>query len=98
MATGVLSFDAEKFSATPDRVGLDKTDNTSDLDKPVSAAQQAALDTKIDTDTALSMLADVQSKYDDLNQQFLLLLRFTITTFGQVPEGLEGRLEAALGV
>lgn len=61
------------------------------------ADQQVALAAKMDTETALSMLADVQGKYDDLNQQFLLLLRFVITTFGQVPKGLEDQLEAAIG-
>ena len=36
---------------TKDNVGLGDVDNSSDADKPVSAAQQAALDNKADKDT-----------------------------------------------
>jgi hypothetical protein len=35
---------------TKDQVGLDMVDNTSDLDKPISTAVQAALDTKANTE------------------------------------------------
>lgn len=42
-------------NVTAAQVGLDKVDNTSDADKPVSTAQQAALDLKQDkTDNALA--------------------------------------------
>lgn len=57
-----------------------------------------ALALKMDEATALEMLATLQGRYDDLNQNFLLLLRFIITTFGQVPKGLESQFEKAVGV
>lgn len=50
---------------TKDQVGLDKVENTSDAEKPVSLAQQAALDLKVDkelktgSDTEYKVLSDV---------------------------------------
>ncbi|BEV44760.1 glycosyl hydrolase family 28-related protein [Afipia carboxidovorans] len=38
----------------PDDIGLDNVDNTSDVDKPVSTAQQEALDLKADKETAIT--------------------------------------------
>jgi len=37
-------------------VGLDQVDNTSDLDKPISTAQQTALDLKVTSDEVISIL------------------------------------------
>jgi len=42
-------------------VGLDSVDNTSDADKPVSSAQQAALDLKVDIDSVVDGLASLSA-------------------------------------
>ncbi|QGH80047.1 hypothetical protein SEA_NHAGOS_36 [Gordonia phage NHagos] len=42
------------ITLTKEDVGLDEVDNTSDADKPVSAAQQAALDGKLDETTTVN--------------------------------------------
>lgn len=42
----------ETESVTAADVGLENVDNTADLDKPISTATQAALDTKLDINTA----------------------------------------------
>lgn len=61
---------------------------------------------KADTDTvneALLLKEDVVTveslKLDlaEANNNFLLLLRWIITTFGQAPDGLESQIESALG-
>jgi hypothetical protein len=44
---------AQITSLTPSSVGLGNVDNTSDLNKPVSNAVQAALDTKIGNDQSI---------------------------------------------
>lgn len=44
-----VDIDTAGTKHTPAQVGLDNVDNTSDADKPVSVAQQAALDLKLDT-------------------------------------------------
>ena len=43
---------------TPDEVGLDLVDNTSDIDKPISTATQAALDNKLSIYTSSSTTHD----------------------------------------
>lgn len=154
-------------------VGLSLVDNTADSAKPVSTAQQTALDGKTDTayvdgritdlinaapagldtlgelavlaqslqasvdaksdtsyvdnavavvDDALAALTaeitvstdattaslelkadatvtdDLQQKYDELNDNFLRLLKWCIATFDEVPDGLEEQVESALEV
>ena len=53
---------------TAAQVGLGNVNNTSDADKPVSTAQQAALDTKLDKVTDGSMLPQAYVKNDDGTQ------------------------------
>ena len=43
-----------KLTIDKSTVGLDKVDNTADLDKPISTATQAALDGKADKATTLA--------------------------------------------
>lgn len=54
----------------------------------------AALLLKEDVVTVDSLKQDLS----DANNNFLYLLRWVITTFGEAPEGLEGQIESALGV
>lgn len=44
---------------TVDQIGLDQVDNTSDIDKPISTLTQEALDLKMDSDTPILDLDDV---------------------------------------
>lgn len=48
---------------TKEHIGLDKVDNTSDAEKPISAATQAALDTMQEN---MNGKADLQHNHDDL--------------------------------
>ena len=60
-----ISIDGNKISVTgltKASVGLDKVDNTSDADKPISTATQAALDLKADKSQVASELAGKQDK------------------------------------
>lgn len=54
----------------------------------------ASLLLKEDVVTVDSLKQDLS----DANNNFLYLLRWVITTFGEAPEGLEGQIESALGV
>lgn len=52
---------AEKPSYTKDEVGLGNVDNTSDADKPISSATQAALDGKVDKTDAVAYYETVKT-------------------------------------
>lgn len=100
-ATDLIAHETDTdnpHGVTAIQVGLGNVDDVPDAEKPVSLAQQAALGTKMDLSVALDMLATQQANYDTLNEQFLFLLKWVITTFGQVPEGLEDQIETAIGV
>ena len=72
-SAGVDSIAGQTGTVTLADIGLDNVDNTSDADKPVSTAQQTALDAKADstaTTTALASKADASaltSKADLVN-------------------------------
>ena len=51
-------------SVTKSQVGLGNCDNTSDLDKPVSTAQQTALDGKVDKNAAITAGTKCKITYD----------------------------------
>jgi hypothetical protein len=48
MVEAVLTGTITSHTHTKNQIGLDNVDNTSDLDKPISTAQQTALDNKVD--------------------------------------------------
>lgn len=57
-----LTIDSDKnvdIALTKNDVGLDQVDNTSDMDKPISTAQQAALNLKLDKKQALADIGKV---------------------------------------
>ena len=56
--TGHKADKANPHGVTKAQVGLGNADNTSDIDKPVSTAQQAALDLKLDKDNFGWAIAD----------------------------------------
>lgn len=69
------TWESHKFATTKSDVGLGNVDNTSDADKPISNATQAALDNipvisvqpelpTLDPDTAT--MADIVAAYNDL--------------------------------
>ncbi len=89
-----LSYEADGTAKwekpTKASVGLDKVDNTADTDKPVSTAQKAALDKKVDkevgkglsandfTDELLTKLEGIEegaNKYSHPQMNFLLNLK-----------------------
>ncbi len=51
-------------AVTKTQVGLANVNNTSDANKPVSTAQQAALDTKVDKNTAITGATKTKVTYD----------------------------------
>lgn len=51
--TAINGVNARIDGLTKDHIGLNQVDNTSDMDKPVSNPQQAALDDKMDKDDNL---------------------------------------------
>lgn len=57
-------------------------------------ATTASLELKADT----TVTNDLQQKYDELNDNFLRLLKWCIATFDEVPDGLEEQVESALEV
>jgi hypothetical protein len=56
--------EANPHGVTQAQVGLDQVDNTSDVDKPVSTAQQNALNDKADQSALNSLSNEVDSKAD----------------------------------
>lgn len=54
---------------TKKTIGLDKVDNTSDLDKPISKAVQSALDEKADKDE-IQAIRDELGEYQEKNDRF----------------------------
>lgn len=63
-----LTIDEDKnvdIALTKNDVGLDQVDNTSDMDKPISTAQQAALNLKLDKKQALADIGKVAYVNDD---------------------------------
>lgn len=54
---GLAILDDNTPAEQRNTIGLDQVNNTSDINKPVSAAQQAALNLKQDADTTLTALA-----------------------------------------
>ena len=61
LASGTLTL-----SVTPAGIGLGNVDNTSDVNKPISTAQQTALDGKQDEDLTLTILAGVDPVADGI--------------------------------
>ena len=55
---------ANPHSVTKTQVGLGNVDNTSDLDKPVSTAQQTALDGKVDKNADITAATKCKITYD----------------------------------
>ena len=53
-----ISSTSNPHSVTKSQVGLGSVDNTSDANKPVSTAQQTALDLKVDKVTGKSLISD----------------------------------------
>lgn len=81
---------------TKKTIGLDKVDNTSDLDKPISKAVQSALDEKADKDEIQAIL-DELGEYQEKNDRFTnALSNYTGGLAGnQLPDGgLEGQILA----
>lgn len=54
------------------------------------------LELKANASDMQSQFDALQESYDTLNNNFLCLLKWSIITFGQVPEGLESYIEPAL--
>lgn len=81
---------------TKKTIGLDKVDNTSDLNKPISKAVQSALDEKADKDEIQAIL-DELGEYQEKNDRFTnALSNYTGGLAGnQLPDGgLEGQILA----
>lgn len=79
---------------TKKTIGLDKVDNTSDLDKPISKAVQSALDEKADKDE-IQAIRDELGEYQEKNDRFTnALSNYTGGLAGdQLPDGgLEGQV------
>ena len=73
---------------TKKTIGLDKVDNTSDLDKPISKAVQNALDEKADKDE-IQAIRDELGEYQEKNDRFTnALSNYTGGLAGnQLPDG-----------
>jgi hypothetical protein len=81
---------------TKETIGLNKVDNTSDLDKPISKAVQGALDEKADKDE-IQAIRDELGEYQEKNDRFKnALSNYTGGLAGnQLPDGgLEGQILA----
>lgn len=81
---------------TKKTIGLDKVDNTSDMDKPISKAVQNALDEKADKDE-IKAIRDELGQYQEKNDRFTnALSNYTGGLAGnQLPDGgLEGQILA----
>lgn len=81
---------------TKETIGLNKVDNTSDLDKPISKAVQSALDEKADKDE-IQAIRDELGEYQEKNDRFTnALSNYTGGLAGnQLPDGgLEGQILA----
>lgn len=52
---GLPEIPSSKFKVTKEDVGLGEVDNTSDIDKPVSTAQQSAIDLKADDNSVVKL-------------------------------------------
>ena len=57
---GKLAYDHSQLTHDKTFVGLGNVDNTSDVNKPVSTAQQTALNLKVDKVTGSSLIADTE--------------------------------------
>lgn len=99
------NFGANTLAAIAAKADTD-TVNTAFALKADTITVDEELALKADTDTvneALLLKEDVVTveslKLDlaEANNNFLLLLRWIITTFGQAPDGLESQIESALG-
>jgi|GEM_PF-6408856 len=64
-----LSNIANPHSVTKSQVGLGNVDNTADADKPVSAAQQTAIDAKADADVVNAHLSAVNNPHSVTKSQ-----------------------------
>ena len=73
---------------TKETIGLNKVDNTSDLDKPISKAVQSALDEKADKDE-IQAIRDELGEYQEKNDRFTNALSNYTGGLGgnQLPEG-----------
>lgn len=73
---------------TKETIGLNKVDNTSDLDKPISKAVQGALDEKADKDE-IQAIRDELGEYQEKNDRFTnALSNYTGGLAGnQLPDG-----------
>lgn len=81
---------------TKKTIGLDKVDNTSDMDKPISKAVQNALDEKADKDE-IQAIREELGEYQEKNDRFTnALSNYTGGLAGnQLPDGgLEGQILA----
>lgn len=81
---------------TKETIGLNKVDNTSDLDKPISKATQSALDKKADKDE-IQAIRDELGEYQEKNDRFTnALSNYTGGLAGnQLPDGgLTGQILA----
>jgi hypothetical protein len=61
---GGTSTDVVLTFPTPTEIGLGNVSNTSDADKPVSTAQQTALDLKVDENVAITGATKTKVTYD----------------------------------
>ena len=73
---------------TKKTIGLDRVDNTSDMDKPISKAVQSALDEKADKDE-IQAIRDELGEYQEKNDRFTnALSNYTGGLAGyQIPDG-----------
>ena len=81
---------------TKETIGLNKVDNTSDLDKPISKAVQSALDEKADKDE-IQAIRDELGEYQEKNDRFTnALSNYTGgLASNEIPEGgLTGQILA----
>jgi hypothetical protein len=81
---------------TKETIGLNKVDNTSDLDKPISKAVQSALDEKADKDE-IQAIRDELGRYQEKNDRFTnALSNYTGgLASNEIPEGgLTGQILA----
>ena len=81
---------------TKETIGLNKVDNTSDLDKPISKAVQSALDEKADKDE-IQAIRDELGEYQEKNDRFTNALSYYTGGLAgnQLPDGgLTGQILA----
>lgn len=82
-----ITDSANPHHVTKEQLGLGNTDNTSDMDKPVSAAQQEAIDAALsDHDDSESSHSDIRLLVSELATRLNVLTDSNDTTLDQLSE------------